>query len=63
MVRGGGGMRIFEEDDHRNVFLARLGRGSGRYRWRIHAWMLMGNKLAKRLEELDNVLNCEDWCQ
>ena len=34
---------IFEDDEDRKVFIARLGEVCGRCGWKVHAWVLMGN--------------------
>lgn len=50
MARGDGGRVVFETDDDRRVFLARLGEACGRCGWRVHAWVLMGNHFHLLLE-------------
>jgi len=50
MARGDGGKTIFEDDDDRKVFLARLGEVCGRHGWKVHAWVLMGNHFHLLLE-------------
>jgi hypothetical protein len=44
MARGDGGKAVFEEDKDRFDFLDHLGRVGGSHGWRIHAWVLMGNR-------------------
>lgn len=62
MARGDGGKRIFEEDDDRNVFLARLGEVCGRCGWRIHAWVLMGNHFHLLIETPEaNLVDGMKW--
>lgn len=50
MARGDGGKTIFENEDDRKVFIARLGEVCVRCGWRIHAWVLMGNHFHLLLE-------------
>lgn len=50
MARGDGGKTIFEDDEDRKVFIARLGEVCGRCGWKIHAWVLMGNHFHLLLE-------------
>ena len=41
MARGDGGKVIFEDDDDRKIFIARLGEVCGRCGWKVHAWVLI----------------------
>lgn len=50
MARGDGGKTIFEDDEDRKVFIARLGEVCGRCGWKVHAWVLMGNHFHLLLE-------------
>ena len=50
MARGDGVKMIFETDDDRLVFLKRLGETCSSCRWRVHAWVLMGNHFHLLLE-------------
>ena len=50
MARGDGGKTIFENDEDRKVFIARLGEVCGRCGWKVHAWVLMGNHFHLLLE-------------
>ena len=50
MARGDGGKTIFEDNDDRKVFIARLGEACGRCGWKVHAWVLMGNHFHLLLE-------------
>ncbi len=43
MARGDGGKDVFETDDDCLAWLDTLERCSGRFAWRIHAWVLMRN--------------------
>ena len=62
MARGDGGKVIFENDDDRKVFMARLGEICGRNGWVIHAWVLMGNHFHLLLETPEaNLVNGMKW--
>ncbi|WP_226894848.1 transposase [Luteolibacter marinus] len=50
MARGDGGKAIFETDEDRVVFVARLGDVCTSHGWRVHAWVLMGNHFHLLLE-------------
>ncbi|GAA5484545.1 transposase [Haloferula sargassicola] len=50
MARGEGGKDVFEEDVDRKVWLERLGEACGRFGWRVHAWVQMGNHFHLLLE-------------
>ena len=50
MARGDGGKTIFEDDEDRKVFIARLGEVCVRCGWKVHAWVLMGNHFHLLLE-------------
>ncbi len=43
MARGAGGREVFEENKDRYDWLDRLGEVCGKYGWRVHAWVQMGN--------------------
>jgi len=62
MARGDGGKTIFEDDDDRKVFIARLGEVCGRCGWRVHAWVLMGNHFHLLLETPEaNLVDGMKW--
>lgn len=50
MARGDGGRDVFEEDSDRFGWLKRLEEVCGKYGWRIHAYVLMGNHFHFLLE-------------
>ncbi len=50
MARGDGGKKVFENDEDRKIFIARLGEVCGRCGWKVHAWVLMGNHFHLLLE-------------
>jgi hypothetical protein len=43
MARGDGGKTVFEDDKGRYGLMDLLGKSCGRFGWRVHAWVLMGN--------------------
>ncbi len=62
MARGDGGKVIFEDDDDRKIFLARLGEVCGRCGWKVHAWVLMGNHFHLLLETPEaNLVDGMKW--
>lgn len=50
MARGDGGKEIFRDDVDRRAWLDRMGRCCGKYGWRVHAWVMMGNHFHLLLE-------------
>jgi putative transposase len=50
MARGDGGRMVFESEWDREDWLRRLGEVCGKYGWRVHAWVLMGNHFHILLE-------------
>jgi putative transposase len=58
MARGDGGRSVFETDQDRSVFLARLAEACGSHGWRVHAWVLMGNHFHLLLETPEANLVC-----
>ena len=50
MARGDGGKSVFETDDDRLACLDALERVCGKYGWKLHAWVLMGNHYHLLLE-------------
>ena len=50
MARGDGGKNVFEDDKDRFAWTDLLERTNGRFGWRIHAWVLMGNHFHLLLE-------------
>lgn len=50
MARGDGGRDIFEDDSDRYGWLDRMEEVCGKYGWRIHAYVLMGNHFHFLLE-------------
>jgi putative transposase len=50
MARGDGGRIVFESESDREDWLRRLGEVCGKYGWRVHAWVLMGNHFHILLE-------------
>lgn len=50
MARGDGGKSVFETDDDRIAWLAAMERVCGKYSWKLHAWVLMGNHYHLLLE-------------
>jgi putative transposase len=50
MARGDGGREVFEENKDRYDWLDRLGEVCGKYGWRVHAWVQMGNHFHILLE-------------
>ena len=50
MARGDGGKNVFEEDKDRYAWTDLLERAHGRFGWRVHAWVLMGNHFHLLLE-------------
>jgi REP element-mobilizing transposase RayT len=62
MARGDGGKVIFEDDDDRKIFIARLGEVCGRCGWKVHAWVLMGNHFHLLLETPEaNLVDGMKW--
>lgn len=62
MARGDGGKAVFETDDDRKVFLARLGEVCGSRGWRVHAWVLMSNHFHLLLETPEaNLVSGMKW--
>ncbi len=62
MARGDGGKTIFEDDEDRKVFIARLGEVCGRCGWKVHAWVLMGNHFHLLLETPEaNLVDGMKW--
>lgn len=50
MARGDGGKNVFEDDKDRFAWLDLLEKAHGRFGWRVHAWVLMGNHFHLLLE-------------
>lgn len=50
MARGDGGKNVFEEDKDRFAWTELLEKAHGRFGWRVHAWVLMGNHFHLLLE-------------
>jgi len=50
MARGEGGKNVFDDETDRKVWLERMGQACGKYGWRGHAWVLMGNHFHILLE-------------
>ncbi len=50
MARGDGGKMVFEDDKDRYGWLDLLKLACGRFGWRVHAWVLMGNHFHLLLE-------------
>ncbi len=50
MARGDGGKMVFEGDKDHFVWVDILERACGRFGWRVHAWVLMGNHFHLLLE-------------
>ena len=50
MARGDGGKTVFENDKDRYGWVDLLERACGRFGWRVHAWVLMGNHFHLLLE-------------
>jgi REP element-mobilizing transposase RayT len=50
MARGDGGRNVFERDEDRLAWLDVLERACGRFGWKVHAWVLMGNHYHLLLE-------------
>ena len=62
MARGDGGRSVFESDQDRLVFLARLGETCGSHGWRVHAWVLMSNHFHLLLETPEtNLVSGMKW--
>jgi REP element-mobilizing transposase RayT len=50
MARGDGGKNIFEDDKDRFAWTDLMEKAHGRFGWRVHAWVLMGNHFHVLLE-------------
>ncbi|MEO5712714.1 MAG: transposase [Luteolibacter sp.] len=50
MARGDGGKNVFEDDKDRFAWTDLLERANGRFGWRTHAWVLIGNHFHLLLE-------------
>ena len=50
MARGDGGKNVFEDDKDRYAWTDLLEKAHGRFGWRVHAWVLMGNHFHLLLE-------------
>lgn len=50
MARGDGGKNVFEDDKDRFAWTDLLEQAHGRFGWRVHAWVLMGNHFHLLLE-------------
>ena len=50
MARGDGGKNVFEEDKDRFAWTDLMEKAHGRFGWRVHAWVLMGNHCHVLLE-------------
>jgi REP element-mobilizing transposase RayT len=50
MARGDGGKDVFEDDKDRFAWTDLLEKAHGRFGWRVHAWVLMGNHFHLLLE-------------
>lgn len=50
MARGDGGKNVFEDDKDRFAWTDLLEKAHGRFGWRVHAWVLMGNHFHLLLE-------------
>lgn len=50
IARGDGGKMVFEDDKDRYGWVDLLERVCGRFGWRVHAWVLMGNHFHLLLE-------------
>lgn len=50
MARGDGGKNVFEEDKDRFAWTDLMEKAHGRFGWRVHAWVLMGNHFHVLLE-------------
>ena len=63
MARGEGGKDVFEDDTDRKAWLERLERSCGRYGWRVHARVQMGNHFHLLLETPEpNLVAGMKWC-
>ena len=62
MARGDGGKNVFEEDKDRYAWTDLLERAHGRFGWRVHAWVLMGNHFHLLLETPEpNLISGMKW--
>ncbi len=43
IARGDGGKRVFDRESDRSAWLERKAEACGKFGWRVHAWVLMGN--------------------
>jgi putative transposase len=50
MARGDGGKNIFDDDRDRFAWTELMEKAHGRFGWRVHAWVLMGNHFHVLLE-------------
>ena len=50
MARGDGGKNVFDDDKDRFAWTDLMGKAHGRFGWRVHAWVLMGNHFHLLLE-------------
>jgi putative transposase len=50
MGDGDAGENVFEDDKNRYAWTIRLEKAHGRFGWRVHAWVLMGNHLHNLLK-------------
>lgn len=64
MARGDGGRMVFEDEKDRASWLELLERACGRFGWRVHAWVLMGNHYHLLLETPEpNLVEGMKWMQ
>jgi putative transposase len=50
MARGDGGKNVFDDDKDRYAWTDLMEKAHGRFGWRVHAWVLMGNHFHVLLE-------------
>ena len=50
MARGDGGKNVFDDDKDRFAWTDLMEKAHGRFGWRVHAWVLMGNHFHVLLE-------------
>ena len=61
-ARGDGGKNIFDDDKDRFAWTDLMEKAHGRFGWRVHAWVLMGNLLLRGQSQITDIDDdFQDW--
>ena len=62
MARGDGGKNVFDDDKDRFAWTDLMEKAHGRFGWRVHAWVLMGNHLLRGQSQITDIDDdFQDW--